>query len=683
MKKKILFVLLLMFACCGLDSQSVPGSASVSTRISLGQSMVALTEWKFQPGDDPAYAQPGYDDSGWKSMSIEPRANYHDPYFSSDLYVPGWTATGYPHLTGYAWYRARFKVTGPNTDLWLEMPPDVDDAYQVYANGQLVGSMGKFTPNHVTAFYSHPMEFHLPAPNADGDVVLALRFYMQPESVLWNFDAGGMHAPPAIGLRHAVALLQQRNQDINLHTALSYLLLGLLALIAGIAAFWIYRLDRSEQAYFWLALAFAMEAMVSISNFLASTTYWESYAANVLINDLIGSALGPVFWLLFWAYWFRLRPIRLVFRVAWTLVLLEVCTFACLRQPVMGSLISLGWTHDLWLLSAILRVVFALLLVAVAVDGIRRNRTEGWIALPAVLLLGITLFGSDLEVIGIPVSYFPFGIRLSVGDISLFVLILVVLGLVVRRFLQSQVRQREMTHDLQQAQAVQRVLIPEELPHVPGLVIESEYRPVREVGGDFFQIVPHTTDGSVLIVVGDVTGKGLQAGMLVALIVGAIRNETAHTSDPLTVLNALNQALCGRGQANATCLALRIAADGAATLANAGHLPPYLNGKELPMEGALPLGMVASAEFSVMHFQLAPADTLMLMSDGVAEAQDERGRLFGFERIDEMLQQPITAAEVATAAQKFGQQDDILVLRILREASGAGLTPEKPAMAIG
>ncbi len=666
MKKTFALFLLFVVASAGLRAENAPAPA---TQITLGRSMVALTEWKFQPGDNPDYAQPAYDDSAWKLMSIEPRANYHDPYFSSDLYIPGWTARGYPNLTGYAWYRTRFKVMGGNKNLWLEMPPDVDDVYQVYANGQLVGSMGKFTANHVTAFYSHPEEFHLPTADTNGDVVLALRFYMQPESVLWNFGAGGMHAPPVIGLPDTVALLQQRNQDVILHTDLSYLLLGLLALIAGIAAFWIYRMDRSEQAYFWLALAFAMEAVVSISNFIASTTYWESYAANVLINDLIGSALGPLFWLLFWAYWFRLRAIRMVGRIGWTLVLLEVLTFSCLLQPVMGTLIPLGWTHDLWLLSTIWTFVFAVLLVAVTVGGIRQDRAEGWTALPAVVLLGITLFSTDLEVIGVPVSYFPFGIRLGIGDVSLFVLILVVLGLVVRRFLRSQMRQQEMAQDVKHAWEVQQVLIPAELPHVPGLTIESEYRPAREVGGDFFQIIPHATDGSVLIVVGDVTGKGLQAGMLVALIVGAIRERVETSFDPLAMLQSLNRRLMGRGHAHATCLALRIAADGSATLANAGHLPPYLNGKELPMEGALPLGMVESAQFSVMHFQLAPADTLMLMSDGVAEAQDEQGHLFGFDRINQLLQQPISAAEVAASAQNFGQEDDISVLSVTRTAT--------------
>ena len=94
--------------------------------------------------------------------------------------------------------------------------------------------------------------------------------------------------------------------------------------------------------------------------------------------------------------------------------------------------------------------------------------------------------------------------------------------------------------------------------------------------------------------------------MLVALIVGAIRNQTDTNFDPLSMMQSLNKRLCGRGQAHATGLALRIAADGSATLANAGHLPPYLNGKELPMEGSLPLGMAEDAEFSVMQFQLAP-----------------------------------------------------------------------------
>jgi serine phosphatase RsbU (regulator of sigma subunit) len=156
--------------------------------------------------------------------------------------------------------------------------------------------------------------------------------------------------------------------------------------------------------------------------------------------------------------------------------------------------------------------------------------------------------------------------------------------------------------------------------------------------------------------------------MLVALLVGAIRTAARFSDDPVVVLGELNQRLMGRGDAQATCLALRIDADGAATLANAGHLAPYLNGEELPMEGALPLGMIEGAESSLMHFQLKQGDKLMLMSDGVAEATDAKGKLFGFEQVHELLGTARTAAGVASAAQAFGQEDDISVISVTRAA---------------
>ncbi len=238
--------------------------------------------------------------------------------------------------------------------------------------------------------------------------------------------------------------------------------------------------------------------------------------------------------------------------------------------------------------------------------------------------------------------------------------------LLLRRLLRSVKRQREMRLDVKQAQEVQQAILPEARMVLPALTIESAYRPAREVGGDFFQIIPHPADGSLLIVAGDVAGKGLQAGMLVALLVGAIRSTTELNSDPAFVLSALNRRLMGRGNVAATCLALRIEADGGATLANAGHVAPCLNGEELPMEGALPLGIFEGAEASVMQFQLKPGDWLVLMSDGVAEATDANGHLFGFERVHELLRTATSATEIAGAAQAFGQEDDISVIALTR-----------------
>ena len=153
-------------------------------------------------------------------------------------------------------------------------------------------------------------------------------------------------------------------------------------------------------------------------------------------------------------------------------------------------------------------------------------------------------------------------------------------------------------------------------------------------------------------------------------------------TDPFAMLTTLNDCLCERGHATATCLALRIGRDGEVLLANAGHLPPYRNGAEIAMEGALPLGVATGIDFPVSRFRLEEGDSLLLISDGVAEAQDADGVLFGFERIGAILRQPISAAELATAAQSFGQQDDILVLRIEREREQAVGVRAKRSLAL-
>ena len=156
--------------------------------------------------------------------------------------------------------------------------------------------------------------------------------------------------------------------------------------------------------------------------------------------------------------------------------------------------------------------------------------------------------------------------------------------------------------------------------------------------------------------------------MLVALLIGAIRTVAQFNDDPAILLDALNKRLIGRGNAFATCLALRIEADGSVTLANAGHLAPYLNGKALSLEGSLPLGMLETSEFSLLRFELRAEDRLMLLSDGVAEATDAEGNLFGFDRVQELLRTTTSAAEIANAAQAFGQEDDISVVSVTRTA---------------
>jgi hypothetical protein len=364
-----------------------------------------------------------------------------------------------------------------------------------------------------------------------------------------------------------------------------------------------------------------------------------------------------------WWAWFRLqRPS--VTKAVGLLTLLYMISDA-LGEDLFFVAIPHQVAVILRFVSLASRLLFLSLLVLIVIWGVRKQGTEGWLALPAVVLVGISQFQTVLSILHLRTSWFPFGLQMNLSQFAEMILVIVLFVLLVRRLLLSVRRQREMALDVKQAQEVQRVLLPETL-NVPGLRIETEYRPAREVGGDFFQIVPHPTDGSVLIVAGDVAGKGLQAGMLVAMLVGAIRTAVETSAEPEYVLDALNRRLLSRGSANATCLGLRIDSDGGVTLVNAGSLPPYLNGVEIPMEGALPLGTIPGAEFSVSYFQIGKGDTLTLISDGILEAQDKEGHLFGFERVADLLRTKLSAAALATAAQLFGQEDDISVVSVTR-----------------
>lgn len=152
--------------------------------------------------------------------------------------------------------------------------------------------------------------------------------------------------------------------------------------------------------------------------------------------------------------------------------------------------------------------------------------------------------------------------------------------------------------------------------------------------------------------------------MSVSTIIGALRGCTERA--PANVLGYLNRALCGHITGFATCCAALIDPDGKLTIANAGHLSPYLNGEELTVSPGLPLGIVDASDYSEMSLELAPSDSLTFVSDGVVEARNSAGELYGFSRTQSISAQP--ARKIAEAARSFGQEDDIAVLTVRRVA---------------
>jgi hypothetical protein len=622
--------------------------------------------WKFRTGDNMAWSQTTFDDSSWGTMDLTPPPGSADETLGISGYLPGWTALGYPNYSGFAWYRLKVNVQGANRRLALKMPGEADDAYQVFVNGQQIGSLGKFTDHHVTAYSTLPMNFRLPKGIGNGPITIAIRMWMDSATPFNSPDAGGLHGPPVLGYASVIGALTKLDYDDTAHfNAGGFVesMILFMALLMTLALFW---LDREEKAYFWLALVCLATLLSNAIVLSANFTAWIGQTSAVILIDVL---LGPSrigLWVLFWGYWFRIwKPARL-HRIVWSLVAILVVETAMIRPPLYGQHVPVHFGSFINPLLLVVKLCLGVLLFRIAYRGLIRQKTEGWMAASAVLLVFIANYQRQMRLLHIPITFSVAGFTVWLGTVATVVSLLIITVMLLMRFFYTQRLKEQWKLEIQQAQHVQQILIPNQLPQVRGLTIESEYRPAREVGGDFFQVLPGEIPGSVLIVVGDVTGKGMQAGMLVAVIVGAVRAAALHSSDPAQILHDVNVQLCERQHVSATCLILRIDPDGMVTIANAGQLPPYLNGSELEMEGALPLGTIPDAEHSITTLAMQPGDSLIVMSDGIVEAQDAHGNLLGFERVNKLLEEATTAYEIANAAQAFGQEDDILVLQVRR-----------------
>jgi hypothetical protein len=659
-----------------------PATSGPAAPIIFGQSVVPLNgPWKFQVGDSPIdaktgqplWAEPSFDDSQWESMDLKPPTGEFDPATPDALQMPGWRARGHPGYWGWAWYRLTVPLAENSPDLALAGPAHVNGAYQAFLNGDLLGGMGKFgsAGEAPTIYWSHPAMFLLPQGLSSGrptgqEKQQILAFRVWTPSWLAFPDPGGIHSAPLLGeagsIRAEVRLEWLARIRSCGYSVFDALVLFFLAIVtASLILF-----DRSDRVYLVVAFVLSLTAGLDLCFSLANLTALLDFTTYVLLLQSVFLPLILGGWTLVWWLWFRLiRPAW----VPWAIALLTVA-YIVFQVLGGGTVFSGTVPHSLGLFShaasVAVRLLFLPLMLLIVGLGIRKEGREGWLVLPALIPMTVGQFERELANLHIPTSWSVFGSVIFLGQIGFDLAAAAISLLLLRRLLLSLRRQRQMALDVKQAQEVQQVILPEAHLTLPGLTIESEYRPAREVGGDFFQIIPHKTDGSLLIVAGDVTGKGLKAGMLVALLVGAVRSTLDWSSDPMAVLRALNKRVMGRADAQATCLALRIESDGAVTLANAGHMPPYLNGELVAMEGALPLGMIESAEFSEMRFQLKNGDRLVLMSDGIAEATDVNGQLFGFDRVHDLLSTASTAAGIATAAQAFGQEDDISVISVLR-----------------
>jgi hypothetical protein len=217
----------------------------------------------------------------------------------------------------------------------------------------------------------------------------------------------------------------------------------------------------------------------------------------------------------------------------------------------------------------------------------------------------------------------------------------------------ERVRQEKLNRDLELAGDVQKALLPSKPPEIAGYEVFDFYEPARHVGGDYFNYVP-LTDGRIAVVMADVSGKGVPAAMVMAVLSGDVKYCLAAEPDLVRAVSRINDSVCRSGweERFATFVAAVIdPLTHRASLVNAGHLPVFVRDSSGavhavgPEQGGLPLGMAADWEYRASQIDLAPGTTLVFFTDGISEAMDVEDRLYGLERIEAQVALPGGTAE--------------------------------------
>ncbi|HWE87514.1 MAG TPA: PP2C family protein-serine/threonine phosphatase [Terracidiphilus sp.] len=438
--------------------------------------------------------------------------------------------------------------------------------------------------------------------------------------------------------------------------------------VAGLFFLILYLFDRSQRVLLWASLTWLALALIRFDEFLlAASVHLPSRMEYLLYS--VGS-MEEVFYI---AFFFALagRRINTFFRVLMGISFVDVATLVVAALLPLRESVAMSYWFDMAPLSNSFLgpmstlIAFAPLAAFWPIQKLPRSQLALYCVCSFWMGMDVLYHGSQIPWLHFG-TYFFLSFQ-SVRSVAIAGVVVAMTLLLIQRIRQTNRERAALATEMRAAREIQRILVPQGIESAAGLKVEAVFLPAQEVGGDFYRCRV-LADGSQWVLLGDVSGKGIAAGMTGAMLLGAC--EGHESEEPAQVLGHLNRALCSSGVGGlATCVCARIALEGLLTIANAGHLPPYRNGEEMEIEGGLPLGVAMNADYREKQIQLEPGDVLTFLSDGVVEAQSSAKELFGFERTRKISHG--TAQEIAEAAQHFGQQDDITVLKLMLEPAEA------------
>ncbi|HEX4299693.1 MAG TPA: glycoside hydrolase [Gammaproteobacteria bacterium] len=425
------FIVCMAGLCLPAAAAAPPASPTA-----LGRSMMSLDgPWKFHTGDDPHWADPGFDDSSWEGMDLSAPPDANDGDVGIGPYTSGWNSKGHPAYQGYAWYRIHVAVTPPAGEtLALLGPWAVDSVYQAYGNGMLLGGVGDFSGMTPTAYgYHYPRLFTLPPGVASGGkLVVAIRVWAGPWMAA-DPQGGGIHVAPVIGTQDAIGA-QYKMQWLKIFEGYAVdVVPALLFFLMAAMVLCLWPLDHADRTYLWLAAGLVLSGIQRGNQAFFFWCQIETIQDFVIIIAAVVASLSLGAWMMAWRGWFKLdRPTWLPKAIAGLTSILMLALLlsrpwllhAAYPHPVVATL------HYLVLWA---RLAFLLVFALIVCQGVRSRGREGWYALPATLAIGAVLFSAELSALHVPGIWFPYGVGVSLSEYMSVVFDVLLSVLLLRR----------------------------------------------------------------------------------------------------------------------------------------------------------------------------------------------------------------------------------------------------------
>ncbi|MDE0637231.1 MAG: SpoIIE family protein phosphatase [Candidatus Poribacteria bacterium] len=644
MKHKFILIFHLILVASGFipqvsaqDTEPTPVTGKLVLTLDAVRSVAMnwlKSPWKYHPGDNPEWANPAYDDTDWESVSTL--------LSQKELPKSGWEGIG--------WFRLHFTVQDEklkNTPLALHVAYQAG-ASEIYLDGELLYAFGKVGTRKEEEEHYWERNPQVITFSGKTDHVIAVRysnFSSYQSTPVLGF--GLVVAPLNESIKSRVTMVRQGTTLQMVWTAIPVFLM-----LQHLLLFFFYPRAR-ENLYFALLTGSIGAFVFIIFQFfiLATSATQLLYLLRLLVSVYVLIFLSGMLFL-YTLFYSKLPKLFWIFLTGWGITLFVGLSDIdkIIFDITSTNSFSIGKVSIFPLLFSF-TILTSLEMIRVIIVAIFKRKDSAWIFGLGSLSPFVLPF-----IFGFIVSRTGHDIAWELTVIILFLAPLFSMSVYLarnvsrtRRKLETEELERQLleventrkTEELEEARKLQMSMLPDAPPELPNLDVAFEMRPATEVGGDYYDF-NLTDDGQLTIAIGDATGHGMNAGLVVSAVKSLFKT-SAPGAGNLQILERISQGIKSMNLKR-LYMAMTLATfnDNTLTLASAGMPPPLIYRseenmvEEILLEG-MPLGGVIGTDREEASFELQSGDTILLMSDGLPEMLNLENEMLDYPKTKELF----------------------------------------------